>query len=80
MTTTTTAEQLLTLPQVADRLQVSLDTVRRLVRRREIASVNVGARAVQHRVPAGEVDRFIAARTTPPLAAVSPLRRTTRTA
>lgn len=61
MTTYTSAirpSQLLTVGQVADRLQVCASTVRKLCARRDIRAVRVGA---QWRIAETEVARYLAA-------------------
>lgn len=50
---------LLTFPQVADRLNVSVSTVRNLVYRGELTRVKVGA---MRRIEAAELERYIAER------------------
>ena len=57
-------EQLLTLPQVADRLQVSMSTVRRLVAAGKLKVVRIGSR--NQRVRPDDLRAYIAAQTTTP--------------
>lgn len=53
------ADQLLTLPEVAERLRVSPRSVRRLTSRREIDVVRIGRRVL---VPHDAVSTFVAER------------------
>jgi excisionase family DNA binding protein len=53
--------QLLTVPDVAARLRVSEETVRSWLRSEQIRGYNLGGRS-GWRVPASEVDRFLAER------------------
>ena len=54
---------LMPLRDVAEVLAVSVDTVRRLLKRGELSAVRIGAML---RVPRGDVARFITERSTPP--------------
>ena len=53
--------QLMTVPQVAERLQVVPETIRRWIRSKEIEAVNLGARA-GYRISAGAIERFLQSR------------------
>jgi len=57
-------ELVLTLSEVANHLQLSLSSVKRLVRSGELVSIKIGA---ARRVRAGDLDDYIASR--PPAAA-----------
>jgi excisionase family DNA binding protein len=57
-----TADDLLTVPDVAARLKVSDETVRAWLRRNELSGYNFGGRT-GWRVPASEIDRLLAAKT-----------------
>lgn len=50
---------LLTIPEAAERLAVSRDTIYRLIASGDLRSVHLGR---AHRIPADEVDRLIADR------------------
>jgi excisionase family DNA binding protein len=50
--------ELLTVPEVAERLKLKESTIRAWLLRRRLSRVRVGARAV--RIPATEIDRIIA--------------------
>lgn len=52
-----TAERLLAVPEVSEKLGIKPSTVRAWILRRRLAFVRVGTRAV--RIPASEVERII---------------------
>jgi CTP synthase len=52
-------EQLLTLEDVADRLKVSVSTVRRWVKSNELRSIKIGNRG-QYRISLGDLEEFLA--------------------
>jgi excisionase family DNA binding protein len=58
-------EQLLTVAQVADRLQVNSETVRRWLRSGELPGILLGDRA-GYRVSAADLKAFLDARRQPP--------------
>ena len=51
------AEELLTIEQVAERLQLHADTIRRYIREKKLASVRISATVV--RVKQSDLDKFI---------------------
>ena len=63
--------RLLTAREVADRLGVSAETVLRWARRHEMPSVHLSNRAI--RFPEGDIDAWIASRTTPTRGSVTQL-------
>jgi excisionase family DNA binding protein len=56
-------DTLLTVEEVARRLNVHIDTVRRWIRNGEIQAINLGGPA-GYRISQGALDRFIRERTT----------------
>lgn len=56
---------LLTVPQVAEQLQIPAGQVRTLIRRRELPAVNVAAgKRVIYRVRPSDLEKYLQARTT----------------
>ncbi len=51
-------ERLMTIPEVADRLQISVKTVRRLIEKRALIAHVIGA---QYRVSELDLDRYLCA-------------------
>ncbi len=56
------SEELLTIEQVADRLQLHPDTIRRYIRERKLPGVRISATVV--RVKKSDLDKFIEERST----------------
>ncbi len=54
-----TADQLLTLEDVADRLKISVSTVRRWVKSNELRSIKIGNRG-QYRINLKDLEEFLA--------------------
>ncbi|MFL5658464.1 MAG: helix-turn-helix domain-containing protein, partial [Ktedonobacteraceae bacterium] len=57
-------EELLTIEQVAERLQLHPDTIRRYIRERKLPGVRISATVV--RVKKSDLDKFIEERSTNP--------------
>jgi excisionase family DNA binding protein len=55
------SEQLLTVQEVATRLRVNPETVRRWLRQGRIRGALLGGDRAGYRIPASEVDRFLKA-------------------
>lgn len=51
-------EKLLTVEEVAEQLRVNQDTVRRLIRNKELEAIDMGGRA-GYRIPESALERFI---------------------
>ncbi len=52
-------ENLLTVPEVASRLRVHPESIRRWLREGRIHGVRIGGTRAGYRIPAGEVERFL---------------------
>ena len=58
-------EQMLTVEEVAEQLGVNLDTVRRWIRNKELAAIDLGGRA-GYRITESDLQRFINERRSTP--------------
>ena len=53
------SERVLTVPEVADRLRINEETVRRWLRTGKIQGVRLGGTRAGYRIPESEVDRLL---------------------